>query len=142
MKAIAAFRSRSFDLSWPKENRDPNDPPVGRDLAEHLRNRLKAIGIEASEPIQGADYWFLDLAVEGAKFSLVVRWAPFGRPPEDWWVVEPEKRLGIIKRMFGALTSFNDLRPICEVLHKILDQDPQISDLLWLDEQELQERSH
>jgi hypothetical protein len=140
MKSTGIFRSNLFHLSWPKEPTDPNSPPLGRDLAEHLKTRLTAIGIKASDPIEGSDYWVLDLEMDGGRSSLIVHWAPIGDPPIDYWVIQPRQRHGLLGSLFGKASASSHLERSCAALRRVLEEDDSVQNLEWLDEAEFKQR--
>ena len=139
MKAIAIFRSSAFNLSWPKEGSDPNKPALGRDLAEHLRNRFAKIGLSTSNPIEGSDHWVLDLEMQGRRLSMVVHWAPIGNPPIDYWVVQPQERLGIVASLLRKQKEF-DFEPLRSALKRVLEEDANVQALEWLDDADFRQR--
>jgi hypothetical protein len=140
MKSIGIFRSNAFDLSWPKEPTDPNTPPLGRDLAEHLKTRLTAIGLKASDPIEGSDYWVLDLEMDGGRTSLIIHWAPIGNPPIDYWVVQPQQKRSLLGNPFGKASASLQFEASCAALRRVLEEDGSIQNLEWLDEAEFKQR--
>src|ERR1700692_4322840 len=133
MKSIAVFRSAAFDQSWPAEG-NPNDVPLGRDLAEYLKTKLAEQNIPVQNPIQGEGGWIVDGQFQNIPFALFVHWAPVGTPPVDSWVIQPQVRRGIIQSLFGARKPPEELQPLLTQLNTTLSHDPRINDLVWMDD--------
>lgn len=77
------FQSSSFDLSFPDDpDVDPNDPPVGKDLAEYLRKEFINVKAKVSEPYEISDGWIISVEFSTSKVNIDIFWAPLGKPSE------------------------------------------------------------
>ena len=89
-----------------------------------------------SEPDYGEGGWHLDVEIQGARFSLFIHWAEIGEPSVDSWVIQPGKQTGIVRRLFGRKPSATEFAPICELLHDIVDHNPDFTSVRWVTTEE------
>jgi hypothetical protein len=133
-KIIAIFESDAFDLSWPDDDSDPNEPPLGKDLAEFLQARLQEQSIEADAPFDSETGWEFFVTIEGVQYSLLAQWAPMGEPESDVWVIQPQILQGCLKALFSRDQGQNprDLQPLLKAIKPILNESNVFSDVRWL----------
>jgi hypothetical protein len=131
--AVLLFRSDSFDRSWPESGGDPNDPPLGRDLAELLGENMSARGFETKTVVESTEGWEFDAKIEGGSFNYFVHWVPIGDPPEDFLAVQIRKRVGLLKSLFARSATAGDTLPGIELLKKVVGDLPDCRDIRWLD---------
>jgi hypothetical protein len=146
IKIVALFTSPTFDLSWPEDEKaDPNDPPLGLDCATYIVQKLKRIGltIEADEPFQDEATWCFFVTADGDIYTVIVMWAQIGdKELEDTWVIQLTKsRSGCLMKMIFADLFIGQLKPatlvpMIDILDSVLRDDPNISELRWLTEEQ------
>ena len=97
------FSSTHFDLSWPEEPEPEGGDPWGQDVAVFLAQRLPQHGIDVpiAEPYWGEGGWYLDVALNTAKFNLFVSRWPVGEPDPLRWVIQVHERRGLLARLLG-----------------------------------------
>ena len=133
-KIIAIFKSDCFDTSWPDDGTDPNEPPLGKDLAEYFKTRLHEKGIEVDSPFESEVGWEFFVTIENILYSLLVHWAPIGEPQTDFWVIQPQKQEGCLKGLFGKGRGqkAEDLKPFLKILKPIVNESKEFTDVEWL----------
>ena len=133
-KIIAIFKSAAFDLSWPDDGSEPNEPPLGKDLAEFLQARLQEQSIEADAPFDSETGWEFFVTIESVQYSLLAQWAPMGEPESDVWVIQPQILQGCLKALFSKDLGQNprDLQPLLKVIKPILNESNVFTDVRWL----------
>lgn len=138
-KIIAIFKSDDFDLSWPDDGSEPNEPPLGKDLAEFLQARLlQEKSIEVDTPFDSETGWEMFVTIEGILYSILVEWAPFGESSNDAWVIQPQISQGCLKALFGRDQGQNpkDLQPLLQVIKPIVNQSDILTDVTWFTKEE------
>jgi hypothetical protein len=93
MRTVATFDSKSFELSDSE-----TEQPLGADVANWLRSRLQAQGIQAEEPVPEDFGWYVTFSTTHGCYQAII--GPVG--DEFWYVV--------IERVVGLLPSFLGLR--------------------------------
>ncbi len=140
---IVIFTSDLFDLSWHDTEDELNKNPLGQDVAEFLRDRLKKRGLEVSEVIEDTGGWVIDITMQRNKYTAYIHWAPLGEKgekPQDYWVVQPRKLKGFLQNLFAKSKSANDeLEPICKVIQRILTEEPRISNIKCISQSEFRQ---
>jgi len=137
MRAVVAFHSSEFDLSWPEEDRDPNNPPLGEDCARFIFDALSARGVSfvPPKPVQDECGWVLYADWQGMSFLLFVHWAPLRSFAGDWWVVQVGRRSGALRALFGHPAE-DGVAGFCELLAAILESASGVSDIRWFGREE------
>ena len=137
MKPIVLFKSDAFDRSWPAADSDPNQPPLGKDLADSLKQNFAAHGVNAKPTVEGTGGWEFEATIARDQYIFFVLWAAVGDPPEDFWVVQTRKKQGLIKSLFGKTPDpAPDLQPALGLLRRIIESSSQITDVRWVDANE------
>lgn len=133
-KRVVAFTTDDFDLSWPQGEDDPNVPPLGKDAAAFFRRKLSEFGVQVigNEAVMGESGWHWNVSVGKDKFSLVIHWAPIGKPPKDFWVLQISKDVGLFAGLFGKTGSSDEVMPVVTVIKRIIEDEPRFNNVRWL----------
>lgn len=91
MRTVATFDSTSFKLSDAE-----TELPLGADVAEWLRSRLHAQGIEAEEPVPEDFDWYITFSTAQHCYQAVI--GPVG---DEFWYVGVERVVGFLPSLFG-----------------------------------------
>lgn len=133
------FHSPRYNLNPPGDAADPNDVPLGQDLAQELVRGLAVEGIETkkSSPLMEDSYWLIQLVCGGVPFEVYVHWAPLRGSSEDWWVVRffPDKK-ELKKHPEGVLSSCLGLR---QAIAAVLAEDEFLAHPKWMTESEFED---
>jgi hypothetical protein len=137
VRAVVAFHSSEFDLSWSDDGPDLNAPPLGQDCAKFILDALASSGVtfDPPEAIQDECGWVLYAQWQAMSFSLFVHWAPLKSFAGDWWVVQVARRSGVIRSLFGRPTE-DGVAEFCDLLATVLSSVPEISDIRWFGREE------
>jgi len=135
-RTVAILQSDRFP--YRNSGDDPKESPPGRDLAVFLMHEMSTRGFAPTfaTPIQGEGGWHWDGDLDNKSFNLFVHWAWIGNPPRDCWVIQPDLRKGVLRTMFGKPARPDELAPICELLHSVLDHNAVFSSVQWLTDEE------
>ncbi len=138
LKTIVVLRSNQFNFS---ETEDDGSPPAGKAVATYIMHAMSNHGCPAlfDDPVSGEGGWSWVAEVGRIRFTLFVHWAPIGEPPQDCWVVQPGLMKGIFRTLFGRATKPEELTPVCDILHRVLDTNPAFSSVEWLTMDEFRE---
>jgi hypothetical protein len=141
MKPNALFQSDLFDLSSVQQisnGSQSHQEPAGKDLAEYVHSYLTELKVIVRKPTPNEDHWVIDLQHEGIAFLLLLHWVPIGKPSTDWWVIRPYREVGVFKALFyKQKQKSQELTPVCDLLHRILDVNANMYNLRWVQEEEL-----
>lgn len=139
--SIAVFSSDQFDISWPAEGQDPNEPPLGRDVAVYFVERLRERGFSVVNraPVKGEGGWHVRVRWKDNEFSLFVHWIPFETMPCDRWALQIKTHRGLIQRVFSRTHSHADIAPIQSALKDIIASDSRLDNVQWLTEEQFRE---
>lgn len=131
---VVVFTSDRFDHSWPTDTKDPNWPPLGQDAAVYVQSKLAEHNIASVpvKPIVGEGGWSWNANLEGTQFRLFLHWAPIGNPPQDAWVIQVRKSVGLLAKVFGRPSTSTHSSPLMEVLKRIIEHDPTFQNVQWL----------
>jgi hypothetical protein len=137
-KSIVAFTTDYFDRSWPEDGSDPNVPPLGKDAAAYFRRRLSEFGVQVvgSDAVMGEAGWHWDVSIGRDDYGLVVHWAPLGKPPKDYWIIQISKHVGLLPRLLGKKGLPSDVMPVVTVLRRIIDAEPKFGEVRWFTPEE------
>lgn len=130
---IFVFKSSAFDLSWPTNHRQAVSQPLGRDLAQYLKEMLIKHAIQVRGPFEGEDGWMLELELNNEQFDVFVQCAAFGDPGDECWVIQPAKKIGVLRTLFGRPKPGVGVEPLCTILDAVLRNNPRIQTLRTLD---------
>jgi hypothetical protein len=133
-KSVIIFQTDLFDLSWPKDDGDPNDPPLGKDAADYFRRRMTDFGVVVlgMDAVSGEQAWHWDVRINDALFNVSVQWWPIGAPPRDVWVVQIHRDRGLVAALIGKRNCADDIEPMVKVFQRIIEQDAKFNDAHWL----------
>jgi hypothetical protein len=136
MRAVVAFHSTEFDLSWP-DTPDPNNPPLGLDCAGFILDALTTNGVAfvPPQPIQDECGWQLYADWRGMSFSLFVHWATLKSLTGDWWVVQVSRRTDTLRALFSRPPE-EGVAEFCKLLAPILESTSSVLDIRWLGREE------
>jgi len=68
----------------------------------------------------------LDVNLADERFDLFVHCTPLGGTPEEFWVIQPAKKTGILRTLFTRPRPGVGSEPLCRVLLDILNNDPKL----------------
>ena len=137
-KSIVAFTTDYFDQSWPSGEDDPNVPPLGKDAAAYFIRRLSELGVQVlgKEAVVGESGWHWNISIGKDKYALVIHWAPIGKPPKDFWIIQISEDASLFGRLIGKKSLPGDATPVVSAIRRIIDDEPRFSDVRWLTPEE------
>jgi len=137
MKPIVLFKSNAFDRSWPDVGSDPNEPPLGKDLAESLEQKFATYGVTTNVIVEATGGWEFEVTLDGEHYIFFVHWAAVGEPPEDFWVVQARKKKGLRKFLLGrSQDPAVNVQPALDLLRCIIENSSDMTDVRWVDANE------
>lgn len=101
---IITFRSDRFDTSPLEDGLDPEQHPLGRDLAIYLIDKLRSspdVTRVDSEPERDHDQWCFDLAANGKKYRLAAHVVEEATP-QCLWAVQMCERVGMLRSLLRS----------------------------------------
>lgn len=137
LKTVVVLKSDHFMFA----ETEHDGPPEGEDIARFI---MSAMSEQSSpplldDPVTGEGGWSWNIEIGQTVFDLFVQWAPIGEPPEDCWVVQPGLRKGAFRTLCGRATQPEELVPVCDLLHRVLDTNRAFSSVEWLTMDEFRE---
>ncbi len=120
MKTRVEFRARRF-------------PPSDGALATHLRDRLRAAGVEVGEIVE--EDWGWVLPVSNEAFPLWIGCGPRDDVPGGFLCfLEPSRPR--IRRWLRTIDTSGPVARLAETLDRVLAEDPGTEDVRWWSEEE------
>lgn len=132
MNTQVEFRSSKFP-PYEGEQEEINPGLWGRRLAEYLKAKLAALGIETGEIV--TEDWGCLVSVANESFPLSIACGhQDGDDDEFLCFIEPSKP--VIRKLFKKIDTTQEVGRLSQALSKILASDSDIREVRWLGENE------
>lgn len=115
MRTVATFDSKTFELSGSEMGQ-----PLGVDVANWLRSRLQAQGIEADDPLPEDFGWYVTFSTNQHYYQAVI--GPVG---DEFWYVVVERVVGLLPSILGYRHRHKELSGV-KAVQAALD-DPHVA---------------
>jgi hypothetical protein len=129
MKTFVEFRSSKFP-AYSGEEEEINPGIWGRRLAEHLIERLEQNGIETNGYFMEDWGYYLPIEIEGCRFGLCCG-HQYG--DGDQLIVFTDPRTPKFRKLFRSVDVTPQLTKLVDAVARILDTDPDIREINWID---------
>lgn len=119
------FESHLFRPFLPEESQ-VNPQVYGAELAYWLSKQLAELQVITTYPISEDWGWFIEYLRNDKEYWVCCR--NCDELPHKWWIsIEPRS-----KSFFGrSKASMTDAEPLIKALHRLLDNNPDISNVTW-----------
>ena len=141
MKTAAVFRSEVIE---PIPDECDESKPLGKAVAIHVMELLRAKGIECEGPLHGDVDWSIWPKVDGQECMVSVKWVLPQDHDEDFWALSVETRTTLRQRVFGGQRAIANadaaVAHIVNLLEELLlteQSSGRLSDLEWMSEEEM-----
>jgi len=130
---VVVFATDLFDQSWPSQG-DPNFPPLGEDAAVYFCRKLGVLQVEVLEntPLMGEGGWHWTARIGRNVYCVFLHWAAIGRPETEFWVIQLDRKRGILNRVFAGDDASCDMSAMVAVHSQIIGGEPRFHDVQWL----------
>ncbi len=123
----------TFEAKFPRDASSHNETktilPDGKAIADCLSEDLRAVGLEASKPVQHSFYgWSFDVNTASARIWYLLQ---FSGP----WLLLCEEKCSFFDKLVGKRHELE----LCDVLrriHQILTEDQRFSSVTWFTQAE------
>ena len=129
MKTQVEFKSSKFP-PYEGEEEEINPGLWGRRLAEYLVQKLADLGVETEDIIAEDWGYYVPLRNEGFEIALCCGHQD-GDDDEFLCFTEPSKP--ITRKLFRKVDATAQLSRLVEALEKILQSDPDIREIVWIE---------
>lgn len=129
-----------FVAAFPSD-RDADDSPAGRLLAEFVTARLIDAGIQLVGPREREGWaWDVSANVDGITIDTIVGLVDdMDSSPPRQWLITNDATIGFWNRLFASRAKRDQselsMRRYCEAIHRILVSDDRFSHILWYNKQ-------
>jgi hypothetical protein len=136
VKSAVTFKSSAFNMSEPREY-FINPCCFGDDVARWLMEQLRSMGYQCSNVPDQEDFgWYFTFRVSGTEYCFVVGHRREDNNEEGLWIGWLERNRGFVPSLLGARK--RDIQRVAaRVIHEILSSAPQIRDIRWSLEHDL-----
>lgn len=125
-----------FVASFPSE-READDAPAGRFLAEFIATQLRTAGFNLIGPNERQGWaWDISATVDGINIDTIIGLVDDleSKPPRQW-LITIDHAVGIWNRLFGSRSQRDQrefaMRKFCEIIHKTITSDDRFSHIFW-----------
>ena len=125
-----------FVASFPSE-READDAPAGRFLAEFIATQLRTAGFNLTGPIERKGWaWDISATVDDINIDTIIGLVDDveSKPPRQW-LITIDHTVGIWNRLFGSRSQRDQrelaMRKFCEIIHKTITSDDRFSYIFW-----------
>lgn len=125
-----------FVAAFPSE-READDSPPGRFLAEFIATQLRTEGFNLLGPTERQGWaWDISATVDGIVMNSIVGLVDDteSTPPRQWLITN-DHIVGIWSGLFGSQAQRDQrklaMRRYCEIIHKTMASDDRFSHILW-----------
>ena len=129
MKTQVEFRSSKFS-PYEGEEEQINPGLWGKRLAEYLVQKLAEKGIQTEEMIAEDWGWYVPVRNEGFRLALC---CGHQNGDDDEFLCFTEPSTPVVKKFFKTLDATSQLARLTEALQQILDSDPDIYEVVWVE---------
>lgn len=129
MKTQVEFRSAKFP-PYEGEEEEINPGLWGKRLTEYLARKLQEQGIETEE--MAVEDWGCYLPIKNEGFRLALC-CGHQNGDDDQFLVFTDPSTTTIRRWFRTLDTTPQLTRLTSVLGRILESDPEITEIVWSD---------
>ena len=125
-----------FVAAFPSE-READDAPAGRSLAEFIAMQLRTAGFNLLGPTERQGWaWDISATVDGVVIDTIIGLVDdMEATPPRQWLITNDHTVGIWNRLFGSRAQREQrelaIRRYCETIHKTISSDDRFSHILW-----------
>jgi hypothetical protein len=125
-----------FVAAFPLD-READDAPAGRSLAEFIATKLKLAGFRLLGPNERQGWaWDISATVDEITVDTIVGLVDnMESTPPRQWLITNDHTVGVWNRLFGSRAQRSQrelsIRRYCEAIYKIIASDDRFSHILW-----------